>query len=532
MNFEKKYTAINCSLYVLLLIYWVCGIGCKFNDDVLLETKKPWALEQHRPQFHFSPQSGWMNDPNGMVYLDGEYHLFYQYFPDSTVWGPMHWGHAVSKDLMHWEHLPIGLYPDSLGWIFSGSAVYDEFNSSGFGKDGNSPLVAIYTHHNAGIEQSGSNLFEYQSISYSLDKGRTWQSYKGNPVINNPGIRDFRDPKVIWHEHSGQWIMALSALDHLMFYGSKDLKNWELLSEFGKDIGSHDGVWECPDLFPLPDENGREHWVLIENMNPGNPNGGSGTQYFIGDFDGRTFSVNPQFYQLLRPLSEFVPEGEIFEDFESGLGKWENEGDAFSIAPESNGKGNMVSSIVANNAKKGVITSEEFIINHKAINFLIGGGNHRGKTLIGLEVDGRLVRESEGNMQEEMVWKGWNVSPYLGKKARLKIIDQYEGDWGFVEIDQITFADEMAHGKITGSVWLDAGADNYAGVTWSNVPESDGRRIFIGWMSNWAYAQLVPTESWRSAMTIPLQLGIRNVGGIPRLTGYFKKRRNSCNKYQ
>lgn len=151
--------------------------------------------EPHRPQLHFTPPAKWMNDPNGMVFYNGTYHLFYQHYPDSTVWGPMHWGHATSRDLIHWEHKPIALYPDSLGWIFSGSAVADVSNTSGFGKDGNVPLVAIFTHHNQKIEKEGRNDYQYQSLAYSLDEGITWTKYEGNPVLKNPGIRDFRDPK-------------------------------------------------------------------------------------------------------------------------------------------------------------------------------------------------------------------------------------------------------------------------------------------------------------------------------------------------
>lgn len=492
---------------------------CKEKESSV-DSSEAWYEELYRPQFHFSPKTGWMNDPNGMVYHEGEYHLFYQYYPDSTIWGPMHWGHAIATDLIHWEHLPIGIYPDSLGWIFSGSAVYDQNNTSGFAQNGKNPLIAIFTHHYSPGEQIGSDTFQYQSIAYSLDNGRSWTAYEDNPVLKNPGIRDFRDPKVFWHEESEKWIMTLAALNKVIFYGSPNLKSWEYLSEFGTGIGSHDGVWECPDLFPLKDEEGNEHWVLLLNMNPGNPNGGSGTQYFIGDFDGKSFMVSSKFEELLQPLPEFVPTGEIFEDFESGMENWSEDTEVFSTTARNDAKGRMVSSIILNNAEIGSITSKEFTITSKAINFLIGGGNHRGKTLIGLEVDGRLVRESEGNNQDEMTWKGWDVSPYQGQKARIKIIDNYQGDWGFIEVDQITFADEVAHGQISGSVWLDAGADNYAGVTWTNIPESDGRRIFLGWMSNWAYAQVTPTVNWRSAMTIPLELKIKNVDGIPRLMGH------------
>jgi len=161
---------------------------CATREGIKAVEEKPYYSEQYRPQFHFTPDSMWMNDPNGMVYFEGEYHLFYQHHPHSNEWGPMHWGHAISTDLIHWEHLPIALYPDSLGTIFSGSAVIDWNNSSGLGKDEVPPMVAIFTHHNQKLEKAGSDLFQYQSIAYSLDKGRSWTKY--------PGIRDFRDPKV------------------------------------------------------------------------------------------------------------------------------------------------------------------------------------------------------------------------------------------------------------------------------------------------------------------------------------------------
>ena len=330
--------------------------------------------ELHRLQFHFTPPAGWMNDPNGMVFHKGEYHLFYQHYPDSTVWGPMHWGHAISKDLIKWEHLPIALYPDSLGTIFSGSAVVDKNNTSGLGTKENPAMVAIFTYHNTQGEKAGRNDFQTQGIAYSLDNGRTWDKYKANPVLKNPGIKDFRDPKVAWFEKGQKWIMTLAVKDHISFYSSKNLLAWTKESDFGADIGGHGGVWECPDLFKLPvTGTGQEKWVLIVNINPGAPNGGSGTQYFVGKFDGKNFVLDNEF--------------------------------------------------------KAQLT---------------GQANTPG-----------AVKKGEG-------------------------------------------------------IWLDYGMDNYAGITWSNVPEADGRRLFIGWMSNWKYANVVPTEKWRSATTIARTLTLEN----------------------
>ncbi len=244
--------------------------------------------EPYRPQIHFSPQEHWMNDPNGMVYFNHTYHLFFQYYPDASVWGPMHWGHAVSKDLIHWKQLPIALYPDSLGYIFSGSAVVDSNNTSGFGKNGKIPLVAIFTHHDPKGAAAGNNNFQNQSLAYSLDDGYTWVKYAHNPVLKNPGITDFRDPKVSWYKPGKKWVMTLATKDRITFYSSPNLKNWTKESEFGQSKGAHGGVWECPDLFPLTLK-GKTHWVLIVNVNPGGPNKGSATQYFVGQFNGHAF---------------------------------------------------------------------------------------------------------------------------------------------------------------------------------------------------------------------------------------------------
>lgn len=317
----------------LLLALLSLLVSCSQKEN---KPQLPKYNDAYRPQYHFTPASGWMNDPNGMFYYEGEYHLFYQHYPDSTVWGPMHWGHAVSKDLIHWEHLPIALNPDKNGYIFSGSAVVDWKNTSGLGTKESPPIVAIFTYHDPVGAEAGRNDFQTQGISYSVDKGRTWKVYEQNPVLKNPGIADFRDPKVSWNDMSKQWVMALAVKDHIEFYGSPDLKQWTKLSEFGNTLGNHGGVWECPDLFPLKDEAGNTKWVLFVSINPGGPQGGSATQYFIGDFDGRNF----------------IPQDSVER-------------------------------------------------------------------------------------------------------------------------------------------WIDYGADNYAGVTWSDIPEDDGRRLFIGWMSNWQYANVV-----------------------------------------
>lgn len=244
--------------------------------------------ELYRPTFHFSAAKNWINDPNGLVYYDGEYHLFYQHHPDDIVWGPMHWGHAVSRNLVHWEHLPIALSPDELGMIFSGSAVIDWHNTAGFGKEA---MVAIFTHHNP------ETLCQSQSLAYSLDRGRSWTKYAGNPVVEPlPGIKDFRDPKVIWYDAgdgSGHWVMCLAAGTGVDFYTSPNLIEWEMSGRFGYGYGSTAGVWETPDFFKLTVKDGSKmYWVLSVGVLEGGPAGGSGTQYFVGDFDGEKFTAH------------------------------------------------------------------------------------------------------------------------------------------------------------------------------------------------------------------------------------------------
>ncbi len=341
-------------LFSLFFAYQCC------YARVMLAQTTAGQPEPHRPLIHFTPARNWMNDPNGMLFHKGTYHLFFQHYPDAPVWGPMHWGHATSTDLVRWQEQPIALYPDSMGYIFSGSAVVDSGNTSGFGREGKPPLVAIFTHHDPKGEKL-NDTFQYQSLAYSNDDGRTWTKYPGNPVLRNPGIRDFRDPKVFWHEPLKRWIMSLATKDCVTFYSAPDLKDWQLESSFGKGKGAQGGVWECPDLFALI-HNGKKIWVLLVNINPGAPNGGSGTQYFLGDFDGHQFT----------PIDE---------------------------------------------------------------------------------------------------------------KVR----------------------------------WMDYGPDNYAGVTWSNTGD---RRLLIGWMSNWDYANKVPTQNWRSAFTVVRELYLKETGGQIRLASH------------
>lgn len=322
----------------------LCWKELKMSDSFDMTNK-----EKFRPVYHHTPAYGWMNDPNGMFYKDGVYHLYFQYNPYGSVWGNMHWGHSTSTDLMHWNFEGCAIVPDAWGAIFSGSCVVDHNNTAGFGKGA---VVAFYTSAKAtpwGDVQS-------QSMAYSLDNGKTFTKYEGNPILTS-SEKDFRDPKIFWYAPGKHWVMMLAVGQHMEIYSSVNLKEWKKESEFGAMQGAHGGVWECPDLVEIPVEGTREKkWVLICNLNPGGPFGGSAAQYFVGSFDGKKFV---------------------------------------------------------------------------------------------------------------------NESP-------------------------------------TQTKWMDWGKDNYATVTWNNAP--DGRCIALGWMSNWQYANNVPTRQYRSANTLARDLTLYREG--------------------
>ena len=258
----------------------ICWSKMKLSEVIDTENR-----EIFRPAYHHTPEYGWMNDPNGMFYKDGEWHLYYQWGPYGSMWNNLTWGHSVSRDLIHWEYRPEAIKPDALGYIFSGSCVVDHNNTAGFGKDA---VIALYT--SAAEVQS-------QSLAYSLDGGDTFIKYPGNPILT-ADIADFRDPNMFWNEEIGKWNLILACGQEMRIYTSDNLIDWKEESRFGQSYGSHDGVWECPDLFKLPVEGtSEEKWVLFCNINPGGPSGGSATQYFIGDFDGSKFTLdNPEMY--------------------------------------------------------------------------------------------------------------------------------------------------------------------------------------------------------------------------------------------
>ena len=252
-----------------------CWKNMSFSDTFDMQNR-----EQYRPIYHHTPAYGWMNDPNGMFYKDGVWNLYFQHNPYGSQWENMTWGHSTSTDLVHWKYEGDAVEPDALGTVFSGSAVVDKENTSGFGKGA---VIALYT--SAGESQT-------QSLVYSTDNGKTFHKFEGNPVITS-NVPDFRDPHVFWNEDIKKWNMILAAGQHMEIYSSDNLKDWKYESSFGEKYGNHGGVWECPDLMKMKVRGtDKEKWMLICNINPGGPSGGSATQYFVGDFDGHKFTCD------------------------------------------------------------------------------------------------------------------------------------------------------------------------------------------------------------------------------------------------
>ena len=335
----------------------------------------PTYTEPYRPQFHFTPAQNWMNDPNGMVYYQGEYHLFYQYNPFGDTWGHMSWGHAVSKDLVHWKELPVAIPELGDEMAFSGSAVVDYENTTGFGTKENPPMVAIYTAAKPDDQE--------QALAYSTDRGRTWTRYSGNPVLDIED-REFRDPKVFWYAPEKKWVMAVvrAVARRVELYSSPDLKHWTFMSDFGP-ANAVGGVWECPDLFPLQVDGDptKTKWVMVVNLNPGGIQGGSAGQYFVGDFDGTRFSADDS-------GAYTPPAGDVYADFEGAdYAGWTASGTAFGSGPARGALpgqqtvsgflgGGLVNSFIDFDGSQGTLTSPEFTLSRDYVNFLVGGGAH------------------------------------------------------------------------------------------------------------------------------------------------------------
>ena len=438
-----------------------------------------------------------MNDPNGLVYYNGKYHMFYQYNPFGTHLANFSWGHAISSDLVNWEEKPVAIPAQNGIMIYSGSVVVDWKNTSGFGKNGKPPLVAIYTGANVTTTKQD------QRIAYSNDEGNTWTNYSQNPVLtlNNS---QFRDPKVIWHEETQKWIMVVSqgAYQGIRFYSSDNLKNWASMPGFGS-AGNRSGFWECPDLFKLPVDNdtSKMKWVLMHSVPPT-------AQYFIGDFNGERFNWEDK-----------LPGGILIEDFENeNYINWTVIGDAFgSSSTSSVAFGNLgrkfSNSSTLGNWAQGKLVSPDFTISKKYLSFLIGGGYHPGKAYIKLVVDDETVRASSGANEALLKWKNWDLSNLVGKEAHIEIVDSATGDWGYIRIDHIIQSDTIIDNINCGQV--DYGKDFYAAQSFSDMP--DGRRIWLAWLNNWNYAPAVPTSPWKGIMSIPREVSMETRNGQIKL---------------
>jgi fructan beta-fructosidase len=373
----------------------IAALAAAWVDPHPALAQVPTYQEPYRPQYHFTPAKNWMNDPNGLVDYQGEHHLFFQYNPFGTTWAnTISWGHAVSTDWVHWTELPVAIPATSTISIFSGSAVVDAKNSSGFGTPGTPPLVAIYcaSYITASTDPNDGSVIpagtQAENIAFSTDRGRTWTQYANNPVLNplkDPSIDpfNFRDPKVFWYAPSQQWIMvvALSSQHMIGFYSSTNLKNWTKLSDFGP-ANAIGGVWECPDLFELPVDGipNKNKWVLVVNLNPGSVAGGSGAQYFIGEFDGKQFTADSTF----DPSTP--PPGVVFQDFESAntfaalgwttTGAFVGQGPVKETGPTGFLGNQLVDTFFGGDTSEGTATSPTFKVNSKYIDFLVGGGYH------------------------------------------------------------------------------------------------------------------------------------------------------------
>lgn len=451
--------------------------------------------EPYRPFFHYSPEKNWMNDPNGLVFYNNKYHLFYQYNPSGIQPGNTSWGHAVSTDLVNWEEKPVAIPVQNGVMAYSGSVVVDWNNTSGFGTNGNPPLVAIYT---------GATSLQDQRIAYSNDEGLTWTNYSQNPVVtlNN---NSFRDPKVFWHGPTSKWIMAVAHPDEkkIYLYSSPDLRNWTYESTF-QYLQNISTLWECPDLFRLPVDNnpGNMKWVLVHTVNPS-------AQYFIGDFDGQRFN-----------WQNTSPSGILIADFEnSNYGSWAVIGSAFGTTPSGTTVAagylgeKFAYSFFGGNQSEGKIISPVFTIQKNNIGFLIGGGYHPDHAFIRLVVNGQAVRTSTGLNEDIMKWRNWDVSSFIGHTARIEIVDSATGAWGHINIDHIMQSDAPIDNANYGQV--DYGRDFYALQSFSDIP--DGRRIWMAWMNNWSYALKIPTSPWKGMMSIPREVKLETHNGQLKL---------------
>jgi fructan beta-fructosidase len=476
----KKWFGVQIGLLLLTLLTALQAFGQTLGS--------PATDQKYYPQYHFRPQSGWIGDPDGLVYTNSTFHLFW-------------WGHATSNDLIHWKEQP---YPmkggDRSFSYFSGSVVVDTANTSGFGKKS---MIALFTRH-----YPGDTLPEAQALSVSLNEGQTFNYYQNNPVLDIKKIF-FRDPQVFRYPQDQLWKMVVSVpnVQEIQIYESRDLKNWNYCSNF-KGLGAKNSFWECPDLFQLPIAGtNKKKWVILIGRGPNR------VQYFVGNFDGKTFTADQETRDY---LEEGVGlQGRVFEDFEKGLTRWKQEGKAFSDTVSS--VDFLGKAFAASSRKQGAmgrLISAPFRVSSNAINFLLAGGKHPDSTCINLLWNGRVVRSTTGDNTNVFKWNGWDVRELKGKTVVLEILDRHPaGKQGNIAIDHIIFSDALIDSQLEHANWLDYGPDYYATRTWRNY---DGRRSFgdtvfaIGWMGNWDYANKVPTRWGKGFQSVPRTMSLKH----------------------
>jgi sucrose-6-phosphate hydrolase SacC (GH32 family) len=461
--------------------------------------------KKYNPSYHYYPSG----DPTGLFYLDGRYYN--------------NWGGAYSTDLVHWKYAPAGR--DALRWRLSdsslskaerdslmarmprlggsGTIIVDRNNTSGFGKDGKPVLISLW--HND-IQPWGNQVI---GLAYSNDTAKTWIRYEKFPVldINN---REFRDPLVFWHEPTKKWIMAIGLAEapKVKFFNSDNLKDWTYLSEFGP-WGAVGGVWECADFFPLAvdgDPN-KKKWLLAISVQP------LSGQYFIGDFDGKKFTLDSSFVRHLS-YDKYLPQGTVLFDFERGSDEWKMEGEAFLESPSNQallGQGAVMghfgrfylNSHHNKGQANGKLTSPGFKITKKYINFLYGGIYDPQNQNLHLIVEGKNVRSQTGNNSGGLLWSSWDVSEFLGKEAKIEAVDKGSG---FILADQFILCDEPVKSGREEAFWIDYGPDFFAVRSWSNYAENEKRRIWTAWMGSWRYAGVEPV---RGLQTIPRSVELK-----------------------
>jgi sucrose-6-phosphate hydrolase SacC (GH32 family) len=483
-------------LFLLMLIY---------NLNAYSQVTSTHSSEEYNPEYHFYPSF----DPTGLFYYGGQYFL--------------NWGAAASKDFVHWNMTSYGLERSRMFGMLrsgrpgatsqlkpqvisgmSGTVVIDRNNSSGLGKNGNPPLIALQMD------------WQRKSIAYSNDTAKTWIRYDKPAVIpNSSGI--YRDPKVFWYEPDKKWIMVMgwSEIQEVKFFSSKNLVDWEYMSKFGP-WGAVGGQWECVDFFPLAVDGNTSDikWVLEISLQPRNG------EYFIGEFNGSKFTLDKDFIDNLS-YDKYMPSGEMLFDFERGIDEWKMDGDAFIDCPtveeESNGKEGY-RSIKSNGTGKGKITSPEFIISKNCINFLAGGGYYPGEECVNLMIDGKVVRTQTGNNgNAHLSWTGWDVTEFRGKKAWIEIVDNIAGRGisakGYIYCDAIMLSDELPETPYKEynpgwekAFWVDWGSDFYAVRSWNNYAPEEKRNIWVGWMGIWTYAFSEPVPG---LLSVPRNLELK-----------------------